>query len=706
MDSLKSIIATLTQGREHSSNDIVSAAHEVSQSVSVFLSEKGIVGSSESNGMHVLTGSFGTESLVSIGYDGIAQMVEDNHVPEEYREQATEEISIILARAAIAGGNSAAMVSSHLKKVNLDNSASVIGIERLMPESVYGMYNKSYGTEHFGVDTDKLQSDLISAITISLMKWHKAISPRLLPTIASSNPLVVYKRDEYMIFDLSDSETELTPAVGLYRDPSTVANQLQTIVPISSGNDNIDVDGIIPLDTDVNLFDVSLNSNVYGHGTVNRTDLIADDIKIKNIIVKASWNDGSDKTAALIIPIPSSRGTLYRVPRTKSTFRTLSLDYNVQAGSTFKNAAGAEIGASGGVWAYAMDAGVSDVINIQLRVTTNLDIRTSDFNSHGTVVATAIGDDGGPKSGNDSDLANVVFTIDGIELDARYSEENYRKSNIVCTQETSELLYEIPPGRVFGADRSHNQANDAAARDKQVATLMSIAAIGQDDVAIRAIKGYLDTVNDETALYSSDPINNPRPGLLYAAGGKVIPSVIYDTLPLGDIDSFDDARRRAAIIQKVESFLGSVVCELMQSSFMKQQMAPNTTLTFRCLTTGTILSNVIAVGTENKIVASDGVEYAIKLPDGTILEFITTTFDSFGDNIMMVPVIKGAPNSDLNFGHNRSCGTSVVQFSASYETASAMRLMASLRELPVPTNVVGAMIAVTGVDVAAFRATS
>ena len=349
-----------------------------------------------------------------------------------------------------------------------------------------------------------------------------------------------------------------------------------------------------------------------------------------------------------------------------------------------------------------MDGGTNDKINVNINLTPTLDVRTSDFKAYGALEVGAVAEDGTAAQTNT--LNTVTFTIVGVEVEARQAEENFRRTSIISTQETATLQYEIPAGRTFGADRSHKEASDADARNKQVANLINIATIGIDEVAIKTIESYLDTVADENVAYAADPINNKRPGDLFAAGGKIIPTVINDTLDLSSVDSFDDSRRRQAIIHKVESFFGSVVCDLMQQSLMRQQMAPGSKLVLRCLTTGTLLSNVFAVGsTTGEDNSAAGVEYTMELPDGTLVEFVTTTFKSFGQKALMIPFIREDASSDLNFGHNRNCGTHVAAFNATMDGANAQRIMASVRELVVPSNVVGASITVTGVDVANFR---
>jgi hypothetical protein len=697
-------IFTKMSGESTHTGDLVGNLRSVHKKVDTFLASKGATSSTERLGVRTISSSFSAERAVSIDGADITELVQSAGVPKQYAAEAAREVTMCLARAAIAGGSTPGMVEAHLATANAATGSTVYGIEQLLPDSLQGMYSKATSSvEHFGVDTDKLESDLALAITVTLMKWHNSVAARMLPIIATVNPLVVLKRVENKIYDLADANDKLTSVVDLFKDPSKVSNELKPLVVKAANHAAIDTDGIIPLNKEINLFAAALDAAKYGQGSVNRTDYVADEVKVTKVHVKASWTDGQDeKEDELIIVLPANRATMHRIPNAPSTSRSVAINYHRQFGKTSKNASDVAIGAAGGLWTFAMTAESDNKINLAISLTPNLNVRTSDFNAYGQVVAKAVTAAGADVV--EAGLANVTFEITGIEIDARQSEENTRRMTIVSTLEVSKLQYEIPQGRTFGADRSHREAQSVDAYNNQVATLMSLATIGQDDVFIRTVQSYLDTVNDEQSAWEADKVNNVRPGSRYAAGGKVNPSVLIATMNVGDVSSFDDARRRAAIGHRIESVFGSIVAELMTKSMMRQQLAPGSKLVFRCLTNNNVLTNIIAIGANPVEVESAGIQYAMKLPDGTILEFVTTTFENFGDKVVMIPVIKEDVQSDLNFGLNYNCGTHACAFNASMDGANAQRIVASVREFVIPSNIVGASISITGVDVATFRA--
>ncbi len=676
--------------------DVVSAVAALSRKAKVFLQDKGIVAATESlSGVLDPSNSFSIESLATLDDVAIAGLIEDANIPESCRVAAAQEIAIILGRAAVSGGNSATILSEHLHVLSNDDSAqrNVIGFENILPMVVQQEYKAGMaGMEMFGVNTNQLTADLVTSITVSLMKWHSLISTRMMPTIPSANPLVQYKRPEYMVYDLSDSENEVFPVLELNTDPSRVANELKKIEVIASGNADISVDGYLPLDKDINILAVSTIAGKVGYTTFNRTDLVADDIKLETVQITL---DDSSTVETFNITIPASRGRLHRVPNAKSTVRSTSVVYTVALDiNTLQSDGGASahlttiLGATG------------EVINLTLRLTPTVDIATgisSVYGSYTIAYAMPNGDD----AVTTSDMSSVDVAILGVAIDARYNEENYRKAAIVATQEVRSLQFEVPPGRAYGADRSHAADSSGSEQQLQVANLRRLAAIGQDIVALNSINGFMDTVKDETAAYAIDSKNNQRPGTNYPAGGMVNPCIIEKVLDFASIDTFDDGHLVDAVSSRVAVIFNAAVSDMLTISHLRTQMAPGSKLVMRCLCSGEVLSKIVSLGAR-AVEASDEIEYAMELSDGTILEFVTTTFQQIGSDILMVPFISGAPTSPLNFGHNRSCGTIVAAFDATSDTASHKRLMATVREIPIPTNIVGVRISVTGITGATF----
>lgn len=245
-----------------------------------------------------------------------------------------------------------------------------------------------------------------------------------------------------------------------------------------------------------------------------------------------------------------------------------------------------------------------------------------------------------------------------------------------------------------------------------VANLNNIIRIGQDARVLDVIESTLTEVQTEIDAYNADPtMKQNEPGRYFAAGGKVRPTTISTTLDLSGITTERDDVRFDVIAARTRSFLTSVIAELHAKSFFTQQLANGMSPTYRVVTSNQVMANVLGIPHTHDHLnkgeysegGSDGVELKVVLPNGTILEIITSTFDDYATKMLIVPKLQGQPKSELNFGHNWDYGTMVGHYSHTGEGAANQRLFANARELPVPTNVIGAVVDVVGLDQATFR---
>lgn len=667
--------------------------------VSEFLQDKLVINAEAIDGVNSVNSSFGLEGLSDVGSTGVSELVEQLGVPAEYQSSAAAEIALILANAAAGKGSTATTLATHFKRPDAtDMQLSAIELDSILPDFLQGSF--SAGMEHFGADTNKLSADVTTAIAITAMKYHNTIAGRMLPTLPTQNPVVRYIREEELVFDLAAETDQLIPLTTVYKNPSLIKNKLRKIVPqaayVTESGAVVAEEGFLPLGSGVNLAEAGLDASdpKYGAVTMNRTDMVAEGASIEEVLVSIDADSGGDPVK-FAVTVPNGQSTLLHVPGGVSTARRASVKFSADIGIDQLNLLGAVVADVETI----LGPTSTDKLRLTFNLTANLDNRTFMADSFG-IMDIVIVNAAGVALVDQTALDPATISFDGVKLDACYSEENFRKSSIIGTQEVSELRFVVPQGRFYGADRSHLEDSTGERRTSQIAMLQRLAGTGQDAIMTETIEGIIARVNDETIAHTADPIANPRPGLKYAAGGKVIPSVIYGFLNLGGIDAFDDAHLAAAIGGRVNVIFGAIITDLMQASMMRQQMMGEK-LVIRALCSGTLLGKVFAMGTKS-VAATNGSEYSLELPDGTKVEFVTTTNEDIGDRVIMVPYLSN-PESDLNFGHNRSLGTVVCGFDVTHpDTASAKRIMASLREAPIPTNVVAAVVTVKGLDEAQF----
>lgn len=155
----------------------------------------------------------------------------------------------------------------------------------------------------------------------------------------------------------------------------------------------------------------------------------------------------------------------------------------------------------------------------------------------------------------------------------------------------------------------------------------------------------------------------------------------------------------------------SVIAELHTKSFYTNQLVNGQMPVYRVITSNKVKDNVLGVThLHNHLaeggapVAGDGVELRLVLKSGVVLEVITTTFSSMDTKMIIIPFLPGQPKSELNFGTNWDYGTMVGHYNHSDgHAATNRRIYANTRELPVPTNVIGAIVDVQNIDEAMFR---
>jgi len=690
------------------SADLVQLAEHIGGKISTFLCDNNIAKPRGNANVYVAAETFNGDSLGVIGYQQIADLVADAKVPARHVAQAVEGIAIILGRNAQGGDTLAAWSSQTRRSENYNPNSNVVSMEQLFPGRLGQEFSsEKIATESFGVGTDKAISDMKIAIAISLLKWHTTLTPRILSVIGTSQSNVSYVRETIEVYDLDDTDTETTKSViDLYEDPTLVKNELKTVVPLVA-NDSGSVlvaDGVVKFNTEANLLKLSIDAAKYGYTKINRTDLIADNVKLASVTI--TLDDGADDEDFVIV-IPASRGRLTRLSNGQTSERAADIKYRALLKQTTLTSAG---GASA-VLAKLGDA--KDVVVVDMIIKPSVDLRTGIVNALGSYTLSAGNVDGLTVDG--ATTAELILlnankaALVGYTLDAKFSEENMRKSNIAATTYRSSLSYDIPTGKNFVMDYALNDQRINAAEN--VANLNSIIRIGQDSRVLDMIQTTLSAVQEEIAAYAADPTGKQNePGRFFAAGGKVRPAVVVGTLDLTGISTDRDDVRFGIIKQRMLSFLTNVIAEIHTKSFFTQQLTAGANPTYRVITSPKVMANVLGIPHTHDHLnkgmtggAADGVELKLVLPSGVVLEVVTTTFSEFEAKMVIIPVLEGQPNSELNFGHNWDYGTMVGHYSHTGEGAANQRLFANARELPLPTNAIGAIIDVTGIDAASFN---
>lgn len=695
---------------DNQNGDIAAIANNTITQVEDFLTNHSMIqpGSNEHISMANESLKFDT-AMSDTGISGLIDMIKSCGIPDSHVYQCAESVLTIMNRCIGSRPQSAWI--NHNKKVDRvnNNVADSMALTSLYPSDVVNMINDGSGSnEAFGIDIDKAVPDLKVAVTVAILNFHTRLVPRMLPTRTTTQPSVSYTKTHLEVFNMVDAETSGSKRrlIDLYEDPSFVRNELQKIVPLLSnetdpanpvlladyqGSNDAPL-GIILFDKKVNLLKMSLQANKYGHTRYNRTDLIAENVKMDKVYVSVGTVSGTPEIFEIQVPL--SLGRLTRMVNAQdSAMRNANITFRAAIGKNTITAAGL----ANTVFA---SFGEQEKVVLEFNLKPTISLKYGDADCLGAVTARLRHDVDDDLLVSGATFATLVTGLYGYSLDARFSEENMRKTNIATFTHRQPFSYDIPIGRNYVHDYAIGQDN----AEENAVHLTKIIGIGQDDVALKICIRTLEEVYDRIRTTGISSADDEYIGSQFVAGDKVRPTVFSGTLDFSALNVIRDSDRSGDIVQKAISYLTGATSKIIQESFIMQQLG-NSNLTFRAVTSMEVIGNVIGVphihdhlNRESKQGGGEGIEYTLVLPNGVTIEFITSTFQYMRNQIVMWPIIKSNNESDLNFAHNWDYGTMVAHYSPAGESANN-RLFANIRELPIVINPVGIVISINGMDV-------
>lgn len=643
-------------------------------------------------------------SVAGLNQLSLNQLMDVANVPSEMREEAKKQVCLQLAKMKACAGNNALFRSTHFGSSVTDanlRSAISSSTQTVFAPSLMGMINNigMPAQEAFGVDTDKVLPDIRASIAVTLLQFHRGLLDRIVHRRTSSTPHVNYVVPYAEVYDMlksndashtvRDEGDHRIPFINLYADPKAVSNQLQPIVPLAANDTNGDLvaDGVIKFGREVNLFDLSKLANQIGKTQYNYTDLVSENVVFDSVIV--ALTSGST-TEMFQISTANVQGAKFQMqPNTNdSGDRGCMFRYVAKLGKDTKTVTGAD----STILANCTD---TDFIRLELHVSSQISLKTSSVYAMCSLQASGYNRAHGPVADAVTQIINgLTIEANGYAVDARYSEENLRKSNLAIRYHVKTFDFEISNGR--------NILVDYSMQEELPEFLMSLVteatSLGQDHRGLDVIIRELLYVYDRANLENSNPEFRDRIdrlGFQYVSSQIVRPMVYLNTIDLNNVDTIRSSDVLGDIRQYVEWQLINLTSLLYQNTYYKHQLAAGETPVFKCVTSSVILENLFNIphihDHLNKDAPADGstVEYRRVLPNGTVLEMVSTTFDSMRDKLVMIPWRESMPDDILNFGHNWDYGTFVAHYNPQLDNAVNKRVFSNSRTMVIPTNPMG-----------------
>lgn len=666
-----------------------------------------------------------SEDELSSLHSDLHTLCETCGIPNDRIAATMESLALILHRY------SNDKVDDHFKTQSTQ-MAGMRNLSSIYPSSVTADASYSgalIGREMFGSNVGQMITDIKTAMTITLLKAYKGVTNRMMHRAPNDTGVVqwVVPNDEF--YDLAKSQAKTTKEreswshrnqlLTLHRHPEPVDMELIPVVPMADmdiDNEFLLADNILLPDVEINLWDMSMIEGKIGHDQFNYTDLLSAKVNLRSIhveITKGDPDNGGVKEQFILDLSPYHAMTMFNHQST-TWYNTADRAANFTGRIGFhKNTMTAETKPS---TIFATLSQSVEYIVGKMFFNANVNLASAVIRGGGSMqFIPALSVEGAvPTAELTALLKELKCEIIGWEVNAFYSEENFRKTNMAVRSLSDVFTYSLPDGRTVVVDHSHNQSLPEHA----LAVASEIQTIGIDhrniQIAMKTLKSTADRVKNEMLdkryIENFDNITTAK---AFVSGRKVNPMVAIKTIDFDNVVNFRTSDVLSDLWTYMRACMNTITTELHYRSLLLQyteDAAPH----YKVLTTTPIIDCLWALASVHENMMHSGkngeqmfdvkvpgkpVEFKTVLPNGTVLEFVTSAFHYVEDLMIMIPYRPNAPQSDLNFMVNFDGGQYSVNWSPTDgHNATTRRSMQNTREYPIALCGLGAIITVVNRD--------
>jgi len=164
-----------------------------------------------------------------------------------------------------------------------------------------------------------------------------------------------------------------------------------------------------------------------------------------------------------------------------------------------------------------------------------------------------------------------------------------------------------------------------------------------------------------------------------------------------------EAERLSDLHSYVTSRILALIADAHNKSMYTENFEPGERARYKVMTSGPIAEVLFGITQywntlDDKAAVAENSYYSIKLPNGTQLDIVKSNFEFFADTMMIIPVRDAKPDDVTSFGTVLDRGTFVGQYTPVSNGAANKRIVANSREILFPTNPLGFLITVSGLN--------
>ena len=587
------------------------------------------------------------------------------------------------------------------------NSFIAIGSEEINPNSGFDNQQQIYnsllhdsvsGMESYGTGSQNFAFDMRSSIMISASNYLTSIEDKLFARVPVPKAKVEFYADNVIKYDWAKGKSMVTTGpnargadtpisyVQLNKDASSI-NTKSRPVEFHGNATGLYSDGtFIAVNTPINIFSVVQNG-VSSSDTVyqafGESDTLSDGAKLKTIYLQIAIGVSSAKHSKLHKIDISYRDDCYFTKSeniSDGDERTLSMsikDLPVIDADHIDDHKVLTTDPLG-----ALDAGSHIALNCHLGGTLNL--RTSELNvTVNNATYTIKRNDTGEVStvaadvtlkGKIDDATTGGFDVVACEIDAQYTEENIRKSNIAIRRNKITKTARVPHGRtvIFETQALPKQRD----LTDLVTTARNILGLGNLEKILTVWEDFIDNVGK---AYKRDAYRNDKSAYSNFVSNFVTHNSILPAIETHDIDFNKTNIKYSRDHELTEDAFGmfkremnSFINGLMTDSCYTSILNPGEKMRFVAVTHKSVINTILTPSLTN-----DTKEISLRMPGNGVvilelaknieIEFHGLSLDKFEKKILMAPVRAGNKGHASSFGVILDVGT----YSGSYTTGDS-----------------------------------
>jgi len=647
--------------------------------------------------------------------ESIEELVNKVGVPEENINQAIESVAHCIANLS----------NNKFQGIMFNKIQDSISGDDIVRRDITDFYNQAtinavdntkIATEAFGKEIDNTVMDARVVVTLKLLAYKRNILQRFIPNVPTTKSYVIYQITEPELNDLTvlkDSDPlkryneSRTSFLDLNNDPSpadTEAPPLDLYTANDPGGDYLLADNLAFFDKAYNMFKLGVKAGTVG-ATTDFTDLVADGLRLKTVVIGLTRDNGDGTTTVENIPldVKDMRNTSFIM--TENTARD-SADRNCNFEGTF--VLGNDTTLLDGTDSVILN-GLDDNHKIELKVKASFktNLRTSETYGTGFATGSLYTVDGTTVLPAMETVFNALsFGLKAHEIEKYWSNENLKRTKNVVTVHTRKMAYTIPTNNSFAVVWSVFQTKPEAA----LGYLADVVARGMDARGFKLIMDFVTRVYDRIQAENSNPnvALEDRLNRQFPAGDRVKPWIYIDTFDIhADVENLESAALEANMRATMEHNLVAVTTRGMNESYYKNALPNGEKVVWNAVTSGYIIGLLRPKWLRNRMHQEEpdafrsggsAFDLQIRLPNDHIIRFVESTYDMFTDKILMAVNRPGKPRDVLNFYQNLDRG-SLSAFIKPYESGGTYnQLITMQKEFPFPHNPVAALLTVSGIS--------